>query len=948
MPTIEEINQRVANTTTRLNTEVTPKYEDMTSSSHSAATSAAAAAASATEAANAKQLISDTYLPQVQTAVQEATEAKEAAVSAKEDTIQAKADTIEAKTQAETFATNAATNAATASAYSVEAAESARKAEKAFNDLTRVWKKETTVIGRGTPQEREVSYYEDDYFTTKLFVESNLYKGKVYTVKVVNDATGYSTPSGNDSVQPLDDLVASSTDPNIPAIPIPTRAYITATGQSYGEDRSQEHLAFKHWMCNFVDDDNGVRRITAIEGDPMFSLDRDKDGYPVDVGELYCKLYIRNQQTPYKEGYNANDETYTYMYISITTDLDNVHDEEKKVQFKPFSACVRPDGSVAPYFCFAKYPNTMVDGKPYSQNGPTRNSISYNTQHTMYEDKDSAAYKGPGYHAVTMDMMLYAQLMILMKYRTKNSQTYFYGNGGQWNTLGSGPRFGAPDQPDGTSERSNKFYVSSAETAVGLIYSSVNIAKSTNTAAKMLASYDYTTGKNNVLWALDEDGTVWTDYNRRYLQTTQDDTMKNNSRAWATTGSSAFLLDPDDKPYLGEQVTGRVQKTNSYGESVFELTLGTVKEDRYFSVWPEAVDMSEVSQFDGKFLYWLSMRRATTRKNSDGFVHCFGVADLNQSQYRNYIPWRSLTENPWTTTSTGSYYPLYTTLDTERQLTNGSGQKLYWDSETGQQTTVDTGKPIYNAASTSILNTATNTTIYATEALYNRIQQIIANNGASGMYDANGNEILYAFVPIVGRQRTVVNTYFLSHGVARAGATDLIPGNNDGYLYSSGNSSHPFRLQGLELGHGAMVVPGNILMDLVGSTLYMRVAPKGGQGSVLSSDHGTTNLNNIRNNYTAVACPHRTNGYTSVIVPNYEVGVWTSGSVTNGSDAKYYCDYWYTGGSTSALYQLGLWGSSFHYGGDNVFYGYYTYGGVSFLSAAFTASSASWYFLSRG
>ena len=92
--------------------------------------------------------------------------------------------------------------------------------------------------------------------------------------------------------------------------------------------------------------------------------------------------------------------------------------------FEPYKAAVNPDGSVAPFMLFAKYPMSLVDNVPMSVSGqhPWAFTISHNTQITQLQ-----TYKGNQYCGMTGMDLLFIQLYFLMKYATLDSQSVMAG-----------------------------------------------------------------------------------------------------------------------------------------------------------------------------------------------------------------------------------------------------------------------------------------------------------------------------------------------------------------------------------------------------------------------------------------------------------------------------------------------------------------------------------------
>ena len=172
-----------------------------------------------------------------------------------------------------------------------------------------------------------------------------------------------------------------------------------------GRDDYQKFGLFQHFTCNYEVDPQGYIHITALEGDKNFK----KTG-EVFVGEVTCSGWVGIEDFP---------------------DSFIVHYSDKKTDRTPFpmKESINPDGTVNPWMVHAKYLASEINGKPYSTAGecPANNNQLHNVN-TSYNAQIAWHHKhGKQYCGFTMADMFYRQLMLLIKYATKNSQSVLAG-----------------------------------------------------------------------------------------------------------------------------------------------------------------------------------------------------------------------------------------------------------------------------------------------------------------------------------------------------------------------------------------------------------------------------------------------------------------------------------------------------------------------------------------
>ena len=175
----------------------------------------------------------------------------------------------------------------------------------------------------------------------------------------------------------------------------------TDTEEGHDDYLNGQNPMFEWVNVNYIRDDDGAPRPTAIEGQENY-----KTSGAVDVGAMQMSFWYK---------IDSSDEEYIYYTVS-----DAPHPELGLV---PWPECVKADGTVLPWCIASKYfSGTASDGLQRSQPGmnPTRN-ISYNSMITTYQNK------GPGYWGAGAVRNTFQILFNAIKGATKSSQTLFAG-----------------------------------------------------------------------------------------------------------------------------------------------------------------------------------------------------------------------------------------------------------------------------------------------------------------------------------------------------------------------------------------------------------------------------------------------------------------------------------------------------------------------------------------
>ena len=175
----------------------------------------------------------------------------------------------------------------------------------------------------------------------------------------------------------------------------------TDTEEGQDDYLNGQNPLFEWVNVNYVRDDDGAPRPTAIEGQAGF-----KTSGAVDVGAMQMSFWYK---------IDSASADYIDYYVS-----DTPHPELGLV---PWPECVKADGTVLPWCIGSKYiSGEASDGMPRSQPGlkPIRN-VSHNSMITTYQQK------GPGYWGAGAVRNTFQILFNAIKGATKSSQSLYAG-----------------------------------------------------------------------------------------------------------------------------------------------------------------------------------------------------------------------------------------------------------------------------------------------------------------------------------------------------------------------------------------------------------------------------------------------------------------------------------------------------------------------------------------
>lgn len=175
----------------------------------------------------------------------------------------------------------------------------------------------------------------------------------------------------------------------------------TDTEEGQDDYLNGQHPLFEWCNVNYVRDDDGTPRPTAIEG-----MDSYQTTGAVDVGAMQMSFWWR---------WDTSNAEYDLITIS-----DLPHPELGLV---PWVECVKADGTVMPWCIGSKYiSGTASDGKLRSQPGlkPERNQ-SHSSMITDYQEK------GEGYWGAGACRNVFQIIFNAIKGNTKNSQNLYAG-----------------------------------------------------------------------------------------------------------------------------------------------------------------------------------------------------------------------------------------------------------------------------------------------------------------------------------------------------------------------------------------------------------------------------------------------------------------------------------------------------------------------------------------
>lgn len=175
-----------------------------------------------------------------------------------------------------------------------------------------------------------------------------------------------------------------------------------STNAKAGRDDYAPLNAFRTWDVNATVDDDGVPHVTAIDGiDTRFR----RDGSNGDVYVMTCPGYYKLESTSTHNEFLYSDTQYD--------------------GYTPLPGVLLPDGSKRPCLLFAKYAASLDSSlRPLSVSG-VEIDREFGSQNRAI---DYALKKGKGYAGRCQGDTFYVQLMLMLKYATKNSDVL----GGCW------------------------------------------------------------------------------------------------------------------------------------------------------------------------------------------------------------------------------------------------------------------------------------------------------------------------------------------------------------------------------------------------------------------------------------------------------------------------------------------------------------------------------------
>ena len=210
----------------------------------------------------------------------------------------------------------------------------------------------------------------------------NLHRtGKLYGVKIWKSA-----------INPT--LTCEKTRDNVGLVCEPS------TDSNKGRDDYQDIPLFKWQRVNYKRYDDGFAYPVAFEGESNYN---DKDN--ADVGNIYNTFYYKF----------IDNGDYEELVIS---DSPN-----KELGLKPFEEAVRADGTIMPYFIMSAYHASLgSDGLLHSL--PNKKCELFMSHGLMI---DKFQKKGKGYWGAGSNRYTFAQIMMLIKYGTKDIQSVMDG-----------------------------------------------------------------------------------------------------------------------------------------------------------------------------------------------------------------------------------------------------------------------------------------------------------------------------------------------------------------------------------------------------------------------------------------------------------------------------------------------------------------------------------------
>ena len=172
-----------------------------------------------------------------------------------------------------------------------------------------------------------------------------------------------------------------------------------SVGDTEGRDDFAFFNAFWTQDCNFIVDENGVKKVTALEGQGTFT----RYG-KVDVGIITPPLYYGIEKVSDGEIWHLSDSPHPELGLVLMP-----HCRDNK-------------GNAMPYGILPKYYAGEIDGVLYSSSGNrVKNFVSYQG---LYADMQK---KGAGYVGAGSERSIYLKTMLRIKYGASSSQAIFQG-----------------------------------------------------------------------------------------------------------------------------------------------------------------------------------------------------------------------------------------------------------------------------------------------------------------------------------------------------------------------------------------------------------------------------------------------------------------------------------------------------------------------------------------
>lgn len=257
--------------------------------------------------------------------------------------------------------TNAAVkNATDAANQATQAASSANEATENANQATAAAKAATqAALAQADEAKQAAASVRDDCYPMMF----RNYDGRTYSVFFEDaDETMVCTGTKEDDNADI-------------ATPVPS------TNAVRNENPYDDIPLFKPIECNGYVDDNGELHITAVKGEPEFRSDGTKGDVCIALKTGYIRTIIDTVGIMGPLGKKGTK-------ISVT---DSWRESEYPgFPFIPYTAAIRPDGSVRPYVLIPKYQAVNFNGSYYSLPGfaPAYN-VSHNGQITTFQKRGS-------------------------------------------------------------------------------------------------------------------------------------------------------------------------------------------------------------------------------------------------------------------------------------------------------------------------------------------------------------------------------------------------------------------------------------------------------------------------------------------------------------------------------------------------------------------------------